>query len=290
MLSGTKGLQFVYTIKAVVIKMKKILITDLDDTLYGWTEFFVPAFYAMAEKVCELTGFELQEILAEYKSKHCEYGSVEHPYVTLELPSVRRKYDGLNRDEIKNELGEAFHRFNSVRKERLKLYDGVELAFDALTEKGVTVIGYTDSCEENGFYRLRRLGIDKYFKHVYVSKSKFVCAYPSDEKIRLLEKKKPDIEALLGICESEGCSPSDVVYVGDSLIKDMYMAKSAGVTSVWLNRNDAKKLFSAKLEAISGWTDEELKKDAALKKEWEEKRLKPDFEISDFLEIVNIFK
>ncbi len=273
----------------MVIKMKKILITDLDDTLYGWTEFFVPAFYAMAEKVCELTGFELENILAEYKSKHCEYGSVEHPYVTLDLPSVGKKYEGLSRDEIKAELGEAFHRFNSVRKERLKLYEGVESALETLTQKGVTVIGYTDSCEENGFYRLRRLGIDKYFKHVYVSKSKFVCTYPSDEKIRLLEKKKPDTRALLGICESEGCKPSDVVYVGDSLIKDMYMAKSAGVTSVWMNKENAKGSLSSKLEAISGWTDEEVAENAALKKEWEEKEMKPDFEISDFSKIIDVF-
>ena len=31
--------------------MIKLLVTDLDDTLYSWLGFFVPAFYAMAEEI-----------------------------------------------------------------------------------------------------------------------------------------------------------------------------------------------------------------------------------------------
>lgn len=38
--------------------MIKLLISDLDDTLYDWTGFFVPAFYAMADEIARMTGID----------------------------------------------------------------------------------------------------------------------------------------------------------------------------------------------------------------------------------------
>lgn len=32
-------------------KMIKLLITDLDDTLYSWIGFFIPAFYEMVDEL-----------------------------------------------------------------------------------------------------------------------------------------------------------------------------------------------------------------------------------------------
>ena len=82
----------------------KLLITDLDDTLYSWTGFYIPAFYAMAEKVSHLTGIGMEQLLDEYRSVHQEKGSVEYPFATLRLPSVRAFFAGKSDEEMKELL------------------------------------------------------------------------------------------------------------------------------------------------------------------------------------------
>lgn len=215
--------------------MKKLLITDLDDTLYDWIGFFIPSFYAMVDEIVHITGIEKELLLQEFKEKHQYYGSVEYPFVTLKLPSILKKYKGLNENDIKSALSEAFQRLNSVQKQKLHLYNGVNETLKELHKRGITIIGYTESSQENGYYRLKRLGISEYFKHVYTYKSKFESKRVVDKKIMTLTTKKPDKDVLLGICERENCKPDEVIYIGDSITKDIYMAKLAGVTSVWVN-------------------------------------------------------
>ena len=268
--------------------MKKLLITDLDDTLYGWLEFFIPAFTAMVDKVVEITGIDKEQIMMEYKERHQQYGSVEYPYISLTLPSILDKYKGKTQEYIQNELQEAFHRFNSIRKERLVLFSGVEETLKILQEKGVTIIGYTESSQENGYYRLKKLGIDKYFKYVYSSKSNYnapIC----DEKVKILETKKPDEKVLLRICDEEGIDRESVVYIGDSLTKDIYMATLAGVTSVWANYEREPNDYYKTLLKISSWTEKDFQREKELKTIWEKGNYKPDYEVRNFSEILRVF-
>lgn len=51
-----------------------------------------------------------------------------------------------------------------------------------LFENGITIIGYTESAQENGFYRLKKLGITQYFKNIYTSESKYISDIPLDKK------------------------------------------------------------------------------------------------------------
>ena len=55
-----------------------------------------------------------------------------------------------------------------------------------LFENNIVIIGYTESSQENGFYRLKKLGIEKYFKTVYVSSSNYENNYPVSEKIKVV--------------------------------------------------------------------------------------------------------
>ncbi len=268
--------------------MKKVVITDLDDTLYSWLNFFIPAFYAMVDEVVSITGLEESVLLNEYKEKHQMYGSVEYPYATLKLPSILNKYQGLKEEEIKTVLGEAFHKFNSIRKAKLELFPNVFETLKKLTEAGVKIIGYTDSAEENGYYRLKRLDIEQFFYAVYVCKSEYICEYPSSFKIRQLSAKKPNKDVLYDICRQEGIDLSEAVYVGDSLTKDMYMAREAGITSVWMQSPITDKALYAKLDAISSWTDEETRQNEALSRLWTENSMKPDYEIDDYSKIIDI--
>lgn len=268
--------------------MKKLLITDLDDTLYDWIGFFIPSFYAMVDELVHITGIEKKHLLQEFKEKHQLYGSVEYPFVTLKLPSILQKYNGLSENDIKIELGEAFHRFNSVRKQKLQLYDGVKDTLRELYERGITIIGYTESSQENGYYRLKRLGISEYFKHVYAYKSNFESEYPLDEKIMTVTTKKPDKNVLLSICERENCAVADAIYIGDSLTKDIYMSGMAGMTSVWVDYLKEKNDYYQLLVDITSWSDEDFDREAKIKKDFIESGMKPDYVIREFRELLEI--
>lgn len=268
--------------------MKKLLITDLDDTLYDWMGFFIPSFYAMVDQLSNITEIDKNILLKEFKEKHQLYGSVEYPFVTLKLPSIKQKYASLSEAEIKVVLGEAFHKFNSIRKQRLQLYSGVEETLKTISEKGITIIGYTESSQENGFYRLKKLSIDQYFKHVYASKGQFQSSFPLDEKIMTVQTKKPDKDVLLSICERESCHPEETIYIGDSLTKDVYMAKMAGITSVWANYPKEKNNYYSMLVDITSWTDDDFKREAKLKKQYVESGMQPDFTIDSFNQLIPI--
>ena len=271
------------------IDVKKVLITDLDDTLYDWLGFFIPSFYAMVDEISNITNIDKTLLLAEYKERHQYYGTVEHPFVTLELPSIKYYYSGLNFEQIKEELNEAFHRFNSVRKKELSLFPTVKKTLQELYDNGVTIIGLTESTQETGFYRLKKMGIDIFFKSVYVSTSAFKCQHNTNDKIHIVEIKKPDKDLLMKICKYEDFALSDVVYVGDSLTKDVYMAKMAGVTSVWANYDKQENDYYQKLVDITSWTDQDFAREQKLKQRWEANSLSPDYTISQFDELLSLF-
>ena len=269
--------------------MKKILITDLDDTLYSWLDFFVPAFYAMVNEIVNITAIPRSTLITEYKEKHQYYGSVEHPYVTLTLPSIIDKYKGLTEEEIKRCLDKAFHKFNSVRKERLFLYEGVKDTLEKLYNDGIVIIGYTESSQENGYFRLEKLGIAQYFKHVYASVSSYESKYPISEKIKLVNTKKPNKEVLLEICECENCSTEEAIYIGDSLTKDIYMANTAGITSVLLKRPKTDNNYYQLLVDITSWTEEDFENELKLKRVCEDQGIIPNYTVSEFSKIKELF-
>lgn len=268
--------------------MKKLLITDLDDTLYDWIGFFIPAFYVMVDELCDITNIDKKVLLREYKTLHQKYGSVEYPFVTLELTSIKEKYTELPTEKIKEILGEAFHRFNSVRKQKLKLYDGVYDTLDFLFKQGVIIIGYTESAQENGLYRLKKLEIDQYFKHIYASQSQYKNNYIVDEKAKTVYTKKPNKDILLGICRTEDCSIEDAVYVGDSLTKDIYMAQQAGITSVWANYPKEKNDYYKLLVDITSWTSEDFERESKLKNQLVIDGIYPDYTINEFRQLLPI--
>lgn len=273
--------------------MIKVLITDLDDTLYSWIGFFIPAFYELVDELSIILAESPAELLNEYKKVHQEKGSVEYPYATLYLPAVKKAYPDCSQKELLDILNPAFHKFNSVRKKRLQLYPKVEETFTFLKQQGITIVGYTESAEENGFYRLRKLGIDHLFHKVYVSDSQYVSSkgFPTSTKTQIVHGKKPNPELLKEICNYESVLPNEAIYIGDSLTKDIYMARMAGVTSVLCKYpcNTAEMAdWYKKLVAISHWTKEDFDRENQIKQECVTKNIRPDYVIESFDEIISI--
>lgn len=267
--------------------MIKLVITDLDDTLYSWIGFFVPAFYDMVQELSNILKVPEDELLKQYKAVHQEFGSVEYPFATLKLLSVKKIYAGISDEQVKQELNPVFHKFNSTRKRLLKLYPGVKETLQFLNESDISIVAYTESAEENGFYRLKKLGVDNFFKEVYVSDSLYSCSkqFPSSPKTHIVHGKKPNVTVLKEICSRQCVTEKETIYIGDSISKDMLMAKQAGVTCIWCDFSveNSRDLYT-KLVAISHWKEEDFQREQEYKNVWAKMKYKPDYIMHSFWE------
>lgn len=276
----------------------KLLITDLDNTLYDWVTFYSKSFNAMAVKLSEEINIPLDRILSEYKSIHQKFGNSEKPFATLELPSVIKHFGTSDKLHLQKELFSVLGAFSSKRNETLKLYPKVQETLQKLKDSGVKVVGHTEALEFNSVYRLHKLGILDCFNHLYTLEDEFnIHPNPKSAKpilvkdgfvIRLSkEEAKPNPKILEHICKIEGIKPQDTVYVGDSLIKDISMAKEVGITAVWANygRNFSPDCWDI-LVRITHWSDVDVKREEQLKKAYCD--VKPDHTIECFSELLNL--
>src|SRR5262249_42441199 len=148
--------------------MKKLLITDFDNTLYDWVSYFAPSFDAMSSALAEITGISKDALLDEFKSVHQRLGTSEQPFAALALSSIRARFEGLDRYELLRTIDPALHAFNVTRQSTLQLYPGVLDALATLRSRGVRVVGHTEAHEINARYRLHRLKIEEFFERLYV--------------------------------------------------------------------------------------------------------------------------
>lgn len=278
-------------------KRIRLLITDLDNTLYDWVSAFVPALQAMVEVGAPHLGISEEQLLNELREVHQRHGNSEHPFALLETSSVMQRYGELRPDETPPALDEALHAFNRLRRARLKLYVGVRETLEVLARRGVPVVAYTDARAPNSLYRLEklellglvarlyaptpRLGAPKLARTVDALEPGFVHALPREDK-------KPNPATLLDICRDYGVQPEEVVYVGDSLTRDVLMARDAGVIAAWAKYGtEYDKAFWPQLVKITHWTAEDIEVDLALRERAH--GIVPDVQLSCFADLLKHF-
>lgn len=276
---------------------KKLLITDLDNTLYDWVTFYAKSFSAMVSALGELTGIERSRIISDFKIINQLHGSSEHPFAALDLPCVQSHFASSDRAYLGRKLDPAFHEFNRVRKLELKLYPSVLETLEKLSSRGVTIIAHTESMYINAHWRIARLSIEDFFRRIYTLEGKlpshpFPGQSPAVPMERIVvvpkEERKPNPDLLRDICAREGYAPEEAVYIGDSLVRDVGMAKLAGVTAVWAKYGTLydRSLWDI-LVSVTHWSPEDVQREQVLRSQFNS--VEPDFEASSFEEIKALF-
>jgi FMN phosphatase YigB (HAD superfamily) len=277
----------------------RVLITDLDNTLYDWVTFFAKSFDAMVERLTQLLESDRQTLLSQFKEIHQRYGSTESPWSALELPSARLRYPQASMTELAECLSPAFETFSTARANHLRLYDGVAETLAELASRGVTIIGHTEAMAVNAYHRLYLLGIVDRFARLYTLEGKTIAhpfpdrphtwAPPPPGLIRKLplSERKPNPEVLRDICQREGFNVDECVYVGDSLTRDVSMAKRAGARAVWARYGTKydPALWNI-LVAVTHWTPEDVDREARLKESF--RNVRPDATIDRFDQILSV--
>ena len=257
----------------------RMLITDLDNTLWDWFEAWYRSFSALLDGLVSISGGDREILEAQIKAVHQQRGTTEYSSLVREVPALV-EFAG-ERDPF-DVFNEALHAQNSVRKRVTKLYPEVLETLLALKKRGVRVVAYTESGAFWTEWRIRHTGLDGVIDVLYSSPDHDVAAGvdPKDLRgrhsprygLRLTQHRKvalgtlkPNREILLGIVSSHGLQPSEVAYLGDSLMKDIAMAQAAGVRDVYAAYGQAQKRPEYDLlRRVTHWTDGDVVREAAL--------------------------
>lgn len=277
----------------------KLLITDLDNTLYDWVTFFAVSFGEMLSSLCQLTGAPRERLESEFKAVHQRYGNSEHPFAALELPSVIDAAGTSDRARIAEFVAEPLRVFNDSRRRTLRLYPGVREALQRLDRLQVPIVGHTEAMVLNSYYRLVSLGIEDSFRHLYCVQG-HVPTHPNATRPRQLRpppgyvrefpatERKPSPAVILDICASERVRPSECAYIGDSIARDVMMAKQAGTLAVWARYGtEYEPSHWRQLVAVTHWTDDDVRRETELRER--SAKVRADVTVDRFDEICALF-
>lgn len=277
-----------------------LVITDLDNTLYDWVTFFARAFYAMVDVAVELLEVDREILLDELREVHIRHHNSEQPFALLETRTVERKLQGKSRHDRYAFLDPAFHAFNKVRTAELRLYPGVEETLRAIVARGCPVVAHTEASIANAVFRLKKLGVLPHIERIYALED-VGQGHPDPQResliqdvagrIRLLrpDERKPDPRVILDICKDARVSLDRTLYVGDSIPRDIGMARSVGAWAAWARYGTQydRELWQ-KLVRITHWTQADVL--SAQRAQETYGHVKPDVTLDSFDHLLSEFE
>jgi len=230
----------------VELRSISVVVTDLDNTLYDWLGIWYASFNPMLECLVAESGIPRQQLIDEIKVIHQLHKTSEYAFLIEEIPSLRAKHPGQDLTKV---YANAISNYREGRAKSLQLYPGVVDTLKQVRKAGTIVVGHTESMAFYTNYRLRRLGLDCLLDYVYSPEDHDLPANLDPQTIRLFPPTaydlvhaehrytpkgslKPSPEVLRTILCDLHVDPSDCIYIGDSLMKDVSMANDVGVISV----------------------------------------------------------
>jgi hypothetical protein len=91
---------------------KRVLITDVDNTLLDWQDQWYQTFSAMIGKVIEISGVDQETLYAECSVIHQKYGTSEYSRLLGELPCLQKLYG----DNVLKMMAPAIDAFRDARE------------------------------------------------------------------------------------------------------------------------------------------------------------------------------
>jgi FMN phosphatase YigB (HAD superfamily) len=276
---------------------QRILLTDVDNTLFSWIDFFAPCFRALVHAVSRESGIPEETLYDAFQVTFKREGSVEYRRAIQGNLAIQALPD----DEQKR-LVELGHKVFSIAMRRnLRPYDGVKPTLDRLQLDGVRIVAVTNSGGLQAVHRLRQLGLAKYLSGLIAWDHDVAQLADSHEDYQLKlyqnstrsglpwmiaipsEQLKPSPVAYTMALERLGAMESDVWILGDSLEKDLSAASSLGAMSIWAKYGHGfdQRNFDTLLR-ITHWSAEKIEKT------YDTDILKPDAVIASFTELLDI--
>lgn len=260
----------------------RALITDLDNTLWDWFAIWHASFGAMLNALAEKLEVSASDLLPEIKAVHQRHGTAEYAFLLEELPTVQRRFP---RAKVGEEFAEVIAAHRDARRAATKLYPGVRETLERVRASGALILAYTESQEFYTQRRLRNTSLDDIIDVVYsppdhdlpVGVTRDVARTLPAEHYQLRHtehrliprgEKKPSERVLSSILSDAKLEPHECVYIGDSLVKDVWMAQRSGVPDVHASYGVShKKEEYDLLVQVTHWTEDEVLRERATRPE-----------------------
>lgn len=258
----------------------QLVITDLDDTIWDWLDMWYNSFSVFLKRISELFDIDEKELIKDFKYIHQKYHSSESSFIYNELRSLSKKQKDMIKSKVlPNTNKTILHEYYSLKKNTLHTYEGTIDFLMYLKERGVTVVGFTESNSFFAKYRIKHLNLDGLIDRIYAPKdfelpAEFTKYYdegywePILTKFALLPERtmKPNPKILNNIISDYGIDKCNVIYIGDKLDRDVFMANQAGVISIYAKYGNSidKKEYDL-LRDVTHWTDEDVKREIRFK-------------------------
>lgn len=221
----------------------QLVCLDLDDTLWPCTPTIINAERAiytwLQQHQPDITHTYSNEQLRDKRKQLIK----RQPQLRNDLSAARRVHlqelaeeHGLSHDWIED----AFQVFY-LERQKVRLYHDVLPAIEFLAPRKQLV------ALTNGNAHIRHVGIHGYFRFQLSAAD--------------LQAAKPDPAMFNTAMARLGLQPEQVLHVGDHPRDDILGAHNAGITSVWLNRNQ---------------------------QEWEQDDFRPDYQISNLHQLIEL--
>lgn len=236
----------------------KLIVCDLDSTLFSWFEYFSFATKKSIETAASITGIPYKQLCEEYKQILDRDDAIEHPFVIQQLPSILAYYNN-DFSKILSECSEpAREQFKLTAYPYLKPYPSVLKTLQNLKDNypNTKLAILTDAPLALGLYRLNKLGILHYFDGVYGLESPKLpivngeipvtkdilfkhldgWKYGFIGECRELPNKyrKPNVKGFKHILldfNIDSFSKTDIFFVGDNVYKDIKLANDMNIAS-----------------------------------------------------------
>lgn len=253
--------------------MKKLAVLDFDNTLFDWVHVWGVCFSAMMAEVTRISGIPLEAMKPEIRAIHQRHGTSEYAFLLSEIPQLKEFCNGRDPSVV---FSDAIQAFRNIRREALRLYPTVAETLLRIKGRGARIAIYTESQSFYSFYRTKRLGLDGVASRIFTPPDHEMPADFSANKSRHYQRAfyeltfteqqhtppgelKPNPHILSQIVRSFGVDLCDAVYVGDSLHKDVAMARDAGVDCAWAKYGEAQDTESYDLlRTVTHWTNEDV--------------------------------
>jgi FMN phosphatase YigB (HAD superfamily) len=285
--------------------MIKLVISDLDNTLYNWVDYFVPSFSAMLQELVRLTGIDERTLKESFKRVYQRHRTTEYAFAIQELDALVSRNAGLTLPEVLGKYDTAIRAFRRMRRQTLHLYDGVASTLSELRAQGKRIVAHTDAMMFYAESRLRQLGIEEMFDGLVAPRDHGLPAGTRFEDVRYYATTgayearigvktalepgmlKPNPKCLLDILRIFGVAAENAVYIGDSLTKDVRMAQLAGVHDIYASygKHVTPEYYRTLVE-ITHWTVEDVERE----KELQGSTVRPRFTIAEFAETLGVIR
>ncbi len=249
-----------------VIFSPHVLITDLDNTLYNWIDYFAPCFRAMVEDISLATGVDEDELHRQFQAVYRSYQAPEYRWAICELEVMQK----LHTDEVNQLVWSGFNKFIRGRSRHLYLYPGVEDMLRTLKGRGFTVIGVSNAPVREVLSRVRCLKIYEHldalvaWEGVHRGDQRLASrTVPLGLELHTFPKQhlKPSThpydEALRRFAPQ---SHGRVIVLGDSIGNDLVPGHQIGALTVWARYGTRFEPENFKtLSRLSYWDTEHMK-------------------------------